>query len=153
MKHSSTDPSLYQRPSILRRLAAIHYDGLLLMAVSIAYGLVYIGLNKLLFGAAEDRATGLAFQLGWLLTLLGFFHYFWTRGGQTTGMRAWRLQLISTRGKTPTPGQCLLRFVLAVPGWLFFVTSFFDREQKMLQDKLSGTELILLANKHSSIAQ
>jgi len=114
------------------------------MAVSIAYGLIYIGIAKLIFGVTTDRATGTAFQLGWLLTLTGFFCYFWMKGSQTTGMRAWRMKIVNTDGNVPTLVQCLTRFVLAPIGWLCFFTALFDTKKQCLHDKLSQTQLILL---------
>lgn len=142
-EHSPHTPSTL-RPSLLRRLAIIVYDLLLLVAVSMAYGLVYIGISKLLFGMSADRATGLLFQLGWLATLFGFFAYFWMRGGQTTGMRAWRVQITDQQGNPPLLTQCAARFVLAVLGWLCFFTAFFDKNKQCLHDNWSGTQLILL---------
>lgn len=134
----------HQYPSLLRRFATINYDLLLLLAVSIGYGLIYIGIAKLIFGVTTDRATGLLFQLGWLFTLIGFFCYFWMKGGQTTGMRAWRIKIGTLEGNAPKLTQCLTRFVFAPLGWLFCFTSFFDPNKQCLHDKLSQTQLILL---------
>lgn len=131
-------------PSLLRRFAIINYDLLLLMAVSIAYGLIYIGISKLVFGVDTDRATGLLFQFGWLFTLVGFYCYFWMRGGQTTGMRAWRVQIKSVDNNKLSLIQCVSRFFLGFIGWLFFFTYFFDAEKTLLHDKWSRTQLILL---------
>ncbi|MFT6389985.1 MAG: putative RDD family membrane protein YckC [Cellvibrionaceae bacterium] len=114
------------------------------MAVSIGYGLIYIGIAKFIFGVTSDRATGASFQLGWLVALVGFFCYFWMKGGQTTGMRAWRIQITNLTGQAPSLTQALLRFVLAPLGWLCFFTSFFDPKKQCLHDKLSQTQLILL---------
>jgi uncharacterized RDD family membrane protein YckC len=132
-------------PSILRRFAIINYDLLLLLAVSMAYGLIYIGISKLVFGIEADRATGIVFQLGWLLSLFGFYAYFWIRGGQTTGMRAWRVQIVNLENKAPSLLQCCVRFILSPLGWLLFITSFFDDKKQCLHDKLSKTQLILLS--------
>ncbi|MGH1484808.1 MAG: RDD family protein [Cellvibrionaceae bacterium] len=132
-------------PSLIRRFVILNYDSLLLMAVSMAYGLVYIGISKLLFNISTDRATGTLFQLGWLLSIFGFYYYFWTRGGQTTGMRAWRVQIISIKGSnTPTIAQCIIRFCLAAVGWALFVSYFFDNEKCMLHDRWSHTRLLIV---------
>lgn len=133
-----------QHPSLIRRFAVINYDLLLLMAVSMAYGIVYIGIAKLLFGMSADRATGLLFQMGWLLTILGFFCYFWKKGGQTTGMRAWRIRITDEKGNDPMLGSLILRFFLAPLGWLLFFTAFFDKRKRCLHDSLSRTQLVLI---------
>ncbi len=139
-----SETSLIQHPSLLRRFAAMNYDCLLLMAVSIAYGLLYTGIAKLLFLMDSDRATGFLFQLGWLLSIVGFFCYFWMKGGQTTGMRAWKMKITTTQGDSPALKQCLLRFFLAPIGWLCFFTAFFNHNQYCLHDQWSQTELRLL---------
>ncbi|MBX2807655.1 MAG: RDD family protein [Cellvibrionaceae bacterium] len=131
-------------PSLLRRIAAIGYDSLLIMAVSMAYGLLYIGLAKLFGGLDSDRPAGLGFQLGWLLTLVGFYCYFWMRGGQTTGMRAWRIQLVHRNGGSPQLIQCVIRLITALFGWTFFITALFDKHQQCLHDKWSKTRLVLI---------
>jgi uncharacterized RDD family membrane protein YckC len=132
-------------PTLLRRFAIINYDSLLLIAVSMAYGLIYIGISKLIFGLETDRATGPLFQVGWLLCFFGFFCYFWMRGGQTTGMRAWRVQIVNIENKSPSFIQCIIRFILAPLGWLLFFTAFFDDKKQCLHDKWSQTQLIMLA--------
>lgn len=130
-------------PSLIKRLAAISYDSLLLIAVCMLYGLVYIGISKLL-GAEEDSASGILFQLGWLASIYGFFCYFWMRGGQTTGMRAWRIKITTPDQTPPTFLQCLLRFTLAPIGWLLFFTLWLDPQQRGLHERWSGTQLMLL---------
>jgi uncharacterized RDD family membrane protein YckC len=42
-----------------------------------------------------------------------FFGWFWTHGGQTLGMRAWKIRLQRTDGKGLGWWQALLRFFLA----------------------------------------
>jgi uncharacterized RDD family membrane protein YckC len=139
-----TNHNTAAQPSLLRRFAVINYDGLLLMAVSIGYGLIYLAIGKLVFHMNVDRPAGIVFQLGWLLSIVGFFCYFWMRGGQTTGMRAWRVQITNGNGNAPTIGQCLLRFILAPLGWLLFFTFWLNPNRQMLHDQWSNTRLILL---------
>lgn len=133
-----------QYPSPLRRFAIVIYDSLLIMAVSIFYGIVYLGLSKLLFNVEADRPSGILFQLGWLLTFVGFYTYFWRKGNQTTGMRAWRVKIQSEDGNTPNITQCLLRLITAPIAWPLFFTAFSNAERQWLHDKLSKTQLILL---------
>ncbi|MFT6791661.1 MAG: putative RDD family membrane protein YckC [Cellvibrionaceae bacterium] len=133
-----------QHPSVIRRFVILSYDFLLLLAVSMAYGLIYIAISKWLFGVEVDRATGLFFQLGWLFSIFSFFCYFWIRGGQTTGMRAWRVKLIGINKLTPGIWQCALRFLFATVGWIFFFTVWSHPDRQMLHDRWSDTRLILL---------
>ena len=114
------------------------------MAVSIGYGLIYLGIAKLVFQADSDRATGLLFQMGWLATILAFFCYFWMKAGQTTGMRAWRLKLTTQQGDLPNLYQCFIRLIVSPFGWLLCFTLFFDKNRQCLHDRLSGTCLRLI---------
>ena len=136
------DEILY--PSPLRRFGVVIYDSLLIMAVSIFYGIVYIAISKLIFSVEADRPSGVLFQIGWLLTFIGFYTYFWKKGGQTTGMRAWRVKIQNKEGNSPSIQQCLLRLVTAPIGWLLFITAFFHPQQQWLHDSLSQTALVLL---------
>ena len=131
-------------PSLLRRLAAIIYDSLLLVPVSMAYGLLYIGIAKFIFQQSGDRADGILFQIGWSVALFAYFAYFWMRGGQTTGMKAWRIKIASTQNSTPTLRACLLRFLVAPVGWLCFFTAFFNRQRLCLHDQFSHTHLLII---------
>lgn len=97
-------PDLILPAPLWRRLAAAVYDGLLLIALwMVTLLLICLPLNSLL-GLPPGNAVNRAL----LLTVaLGFLVWFWTRGGQTLGMRAWRLQV--RRG-----GGALLRMPVAV---------------------------------------
>ena len=80
---------------IWRRLAALVYDGLLYVALLMA-GLV-LATPLVAFWVAKDATTPLhnfaVLQVyGYVIGLL-FFGWSWARGGQTLGMRVWRLQV------------------------------------------------------------
>ena len=47
-----------------------------------------------------------------------FYGWFWLHGGQTLGMRAWRLKLVTDDGRPLTAGDCLRRSVFATPSLL-----------------------------------
>ena len=139
-------------PSLWRRFAAIVYDCLLLFAISMAYGGMCIAFSKMLFPSATDTVHGIFFQLGWTLTLMGFFCYFWRRGGQTLGMRAWRLRLVQQDGSTIiTYRQCLFRCLFATLSLLLlgigYWWSLVDRDRQTLHDRLTGTRTVLLLKK------
>ena len=140
----------YSYPPLWRRFAAMVYDCLLLAAISMAYGGVSITFNKFLFQSVTDTASGPLFQLGWVLILTSFFCYFWRRGGQTLGMRAWRLQLVPKDKLTNVSyRQCLLRCLFAMLSLLLlgigYWWSLIDKNRQTLQDRLTKTEVILLS--------
>lgn len=75
---------------LLRRLGAIFYDSLLVVAVLFALLFVIVPFT----GELGPLATRLAIVP--IVTL--FFCFFWTRRGQTVGMLAWRLRITRSDG-------------------------------------------------------
>ena len=100
-----------------RRLAAIVYDGLLLIGVLVGATALALGLAvALLSGEAVKLHNPLQanpfFQTYLLLVCFFFYGGFWTHGGQTLGMRAWRLRLQRRDGRGIGWWQALLRFLI-----------------------------------------
>ena len=100
-----------------RRLAAIVYDGLLLAAVELAAAALALGLVVAVRGVEAVKAQSplLAhpgFSVYLLLVCFLFYAGFWTHGGQTLGLRAWRLRVQRYDGQALSWGQALLRFGL-----------------------------------------
>ncbi|MDG2525671.1 RDD family protein [Stenotrophomonas sp. HITSZ_GD] len=69
----------------------------------------------------------------------------WRRGGQTLGMRPWRLHLTGARGEVPTWPALWRRYAVGtvslLAGGLGFWWAFVDRERLTWHDRLSGTRL------------
>lgn len=98
---------------LLRRLLALVYDALLLIAVW------FLAMALLLLLGGGRMAAGSPWSSLYLLGVcIAFFGGFWTHGGQTLGMRAWRLQLVQTDGRPVTWPRAVLRVLSAVPAWL-----------------------------------
>ena len=144
---SSAQPAA---PGLLRRLAAIIYDGLLLIALLAIVSLPFvmqvgeqsINSNPLLL---------LVFRLIHLLTMFLFFGWFWTHGGQTLGMRAWRLRAEKIDGTTMDWRASLKRFFAALLSWLGLGLGYLwilvDKDKMAWHDRLSGTRLVLIERK------
>jgi len=92
---------------LFRRIGALTYDALLLMAI-----IVIAGFIALPFTGGEAPSPGNPFYQTYLFVLCYvFFAWFWTRGGQTLGMRAWRLRVQNEDGSAISWSQSLLRFM------------------------------------------
>jgi uncharacterized RDD family membrane protein YckC len=151
--------------SLFRRTAALLYDLLLIAALLL---MLTFALLPLTAGEAILTSThGLLGRLYHALQLLLAFGYFgicWTRGGQTLGMKAWRIRIESADGRPPNWADAIVRFTigatllflaligfwqLRVPGWsladlaalLLLLPApanlawvMFDREGRSLQD-------------------
>ncbi|ROH87886.1 RDD family protein [Stagnimonas aquatica] len=95
-----------------RRLVALAYDGLLYVALLMA-GLV-LAIPFVAFVVADDARTPLhnyvILQAYGFVVGAGFFGWSWTRGGQTLGMRVWRLQVRRLDGARLRWPVAILRF-------------------------------------------
>lgn len=132
-----------------RRLTAMAYDILLLVAIWLcATALLMLLSGGLLADAARPAWLKITEQLFLIATTYGFFIGFWTHGGQTLGMRAWRLQLVTTTGDPVSLAVASWRFVAALPsilaGGLGYLWALIDRERCTWHDRLTGTRVIVL---------
>lgn len=132
------------RSSLFRRLAAAFYDSLLVLAVLMLATLLLLPLT----GGQAINPGNHAYTLYLLAVGFAFFGGFWTHGGQTLGMRAWRLRVVSLDNRPLTWQQALYRYLAAILSWLPLGLGFWwqwlDREGLTLHDRLSGTQLIHL---------
>lgn len=128
-----------------RRLASALYDGLVLIAI---WMVVVMAELFLLEGVAGLPASKPLLRALLLTAAALFFGYSWTRGGQTLGMRAWRLQLRRTDGQSITWPTALARLAFAWLAWLPLglgvLWCAIDPRKRAWHDTLSGTEVVLL---------
>jgi uncharacterized RDD family membrane protein YckC len=135
-------------PGLLRRLGAMAYDALLLLALLMMLSYPYVWLTG---GDKPGLLVKTLYQL-YLFTICFFFYAgFWTHGGQTLGMRAWRLKVVRAEGGVITWMLALKRFVFAWISLLCFGLGFLwillDRDKLTWHDRWSGTRLVLLPKK------
>ena len=132
---------------LIRRLAAAVYDGLLVIGVLMIVTLVLVVATG---GEAIPSGT-LTFQLIVLLVLFLFYGSFWVYGGQTLGMRAWRLRVEMQQGGPLGWQEAGRRFAAALLAWLplglGMVWLVVDRDSLAWHDRLSGTRVVLLPKK------
>lgn len=147
--HNTTQVEL-PRCGLLRRLMAIVYDAMLLAAILLMASLLALPL----LGANPSTLAMLGFRLYLLLIIFAFFTWFWSHGGQTLGMLAWRIRLHNSRPGPITLWQLLLRFLVAIFSWLMlglgFVWSLVDKGKLTWHDHYSMTELLVLPKKKKS---
>ncbi|QSA97997.1 RDD family protein [Methylococcus sp. EFPC2] len=127
---------------LLVRLGAMLYDALLLL------GLYFVATALLLaFRHGEAIRPG---QWAYGLYLLGvgfvFFGWFWTHGGQTLGMRAWKLRLYTVDGGPVGWRQAALRYLCALPSLgllgLGYCWALLDAERHCWHDRASNTRIL-----------
>lgn len=128
-------------PRLWRRLAAIAYDLLIVVALIVIATIATI----LMRGGSAISPGSVWFQLLLLAIWWLYFAGSWVRGGQTVGMRAWRLVLTDVHGAGIGWGRASLRWLAAglsaAALGLGFVWCLVDRERLAWHDRLSGTVL------------
>jgi len=128
---------------LLRRLAAMIYDGLLVLALLFLATLPFIALRG---GEPVEPGDNRAYQLVLALVIFGFFVGFWTRSGRTLGMQSWRLQLLTADGQKPGFGAASLRFFAALLSWapagLGFLWQLWDKDELTWHDRISKTRIV-----------
>lgn len=131
------------RPAgLLRRLAAMVYDTLVVVALEMTATLLVLPLAE---GDAFASGNNL-YRLYVLLIAFTFFGWFWTHGGQTLGMRAWRLRVVAEDGGPIGWTQALLRFVgaalAALPFGVGYLWMYFASDRRTWHDKLSQSYIV-----------
>lgn len=118
---SSTPPGLF------RRLASGFYDALIVFAIwLLATFIAVIPLtHSHTFESFYTQNPGIktAYQIVLLALGYAFFGFFWTRGGQTLGMRTWRLRVVCADGAALGWYPALLRYIAMLIPWLLLLLS------------------------------
>lgn len=150
MSHPAPDTrrAVAAQPAALQwRLFAMVYDLLPLLGIFFATA----AFTLLLRGGTPVQPGSLGAWLELLLMLAAGFGYFglsWRRGGQTLGMRAWRLRVVRADGGVPAWSALVLRYVVAglslAACGLGYLWSLVDGERRTWHDLASGTVTVRL---------
>ncbi len=144
------DISFAKTPNLLRRIGALIYDSVLLLGVlMLAVMLVVVPYGLLTGGSPDENPILLVLMQAYLLAVIcGFYVFFWTHGGQTLGMRAWRFRAIREDGYTLDTRDAMRRFAWAalslLPAGLGLLWCLIDRDGLAWHDRRSGTRLVML---------
>ena len=138
-------PALSAAPpaSFWRRLGAMVYDSLAIIGLWFLVGGIAVGLHH---GEALPAAD-FAFQALLLFTTYAYFAFCWRRGGQTLGMKTWRIRVVSdAEGGVLRWGQTLVRFGAGLLAWLpagfGHWSALFHPQGLAWSDRASGTRLV-----------
>lgn len=165
----TTNEEGFPRAGFFRRFAAIIYDALVATAVWMLASIVittiltvllengvlpkngYEHVNELIQDSVLYKSVIQAWTIAWVI---GFFLWFWKNGGQTLGMRAWRLKIFNLKDEVGISyGRLFLRLITALGGLgtLFVLLDY--KNKQSLQDRIANTEVLFLskeANDHKS---
>lgn len=128
------------------RLLALTYDCLPMIPLVMIISAAFLWLNG---GKTVEQSPGLgALELLVMWLLAGaYFVLSWRRGGQTVGMRPWRLMVLAADGKPASWGKLCLRYLVAwlTPG-VCLLWTLLDAERRGLHDLAANTMFVRLGS-------
>jgi len=93
---------------VWRQITAMFYDGLLITAM------LFIATAILLPFTQGEAIQSRAYPLYLVFLIFLFYSWFWHKAGQTLGMKAWKIRIITDDGYNPGWQTSFLRLVFAV---------------------------------------
>ncbi|OUS67740.1 hypothetical protein B5G52_21385 [Pseudoalteromonas sp. A601] len=152
----------FPRAGFWRRFASLIYDSLVVISLSMLTAILYFAAIQSLIALGfipqtEDPAaliqdSPLLYGMRSALFIgvnIVFFAYFWTKSGQTIGMRAWRLKVQTRDGNLITWPQAIIRSVAALLGLGNLVVLVDFKNKRALQDYISKTDVVALTKEEN----
>ncbi len=135
------DIELPRPAGLLRRLGAIFYDTLIVVALRMmTLTLLVIVMNDVVVGPAVQSLL--------FVELFAYFTYFWVWRGQTIGMLAWDLRVENDDATPLRLNQALLRFVGALLSFatlgVGYLWMYIDPDRRTWPDMLSRSHVTYL---------
>ncbi len=135
-----------QAPGFFRHMAAMAYDSILLLALLFLATALALPFNN---GEAFSSSQFI-FPVYIFLVSFCYFGWFWTHGGQTLGMKTWKLKLLTQEHQNLSWPLAFKRFLLATLSLfcigLGFLWKFIDKKHYTWHDRLSKTVLFYQTN-------
>jgi uncharacterized RDD family membrane protein YckC len=133
------------------RLLALLYDFFPVLALWMVASALFTAGHTFLGHHATRENIAPYSALQWLLWLVCWLlsgvyaTASWRRGGQTLGMRPWRLQVLASHGGKPSWRALWVRYAVGtlslLLGGLGFWWAWFDSEKLTWHDRISNTRL------------
>jgi len=171
MKQAASAQPRLPSAGIGRRIAAMVYEALIVVAIGFLAGLAFVLTHAAIAGDPRVRLEGtarIALQVYLLIVVGAYFVLFWKRG-HTLPMKTWRLRLVAADGGPVGTRAALARFAVAaislipalvgalelrqsphslvawlalVPGALAVSWCLWDADRQSVYDRLAGTRLV-----------
>ena len=134
-----------QPAGFLKRVLALVYDSLLIGAIVLVLSLLLVFVN----GGYPESGSFVSFIQFFILIFAGpiFYSYFWIANkGQTTGMQAWKIQLVTIDETELNIKKTLLRCLISTISFACFGMGYlwilYDKDNLSWSDILTKTKVI-----------
>tara|TARA_Y100000590_G_scaffold12703_1_gene15423 strand:- start:309 stop:728 length:420 start_codon:yes stop_codon:yes gene_type:complete len=134
-----------QSASFLKRILALVYDSLLIAAIVLVLSLLLVLVN----GGYSESGSFVSFIQFFILVFTGpiFYSYFWiVNKGQTTGMQAWRIKLVTTDETELNINKTMLRCLISTISFaclgLGYLWILYHKDDLSWSDILTKTKVI-----------
>ena len=134
-----------QPAGFLKRVLALVYDSLLIGAIVLVLSLLLVFVN----GGYPESGSFVSFIQFFILIFAGpiFYSYFWIANkGQTTGMQAWKIQLVTIDETELNIKKSMLRCLISTISFACFGMGYlwilYDKDNLSWSDILTKTKII-----------
>ena len=134
-----------QPAGFLKRILALVYDSLLIAAIVLVLSLLLVFIN----GGYPESGSFLSFIQFFILVVTGpiFYSYFWiVNKGQTTGMQAWKIKLVTMDETELNIKKTMLRCLISTISFAFiglgYLWILYDKDNLSWSDILTKTKVI-----------
>ena len=134
-----------QPAGFLKRVLALVYDSLLIGAIVLVLSLLLVFVN----GGYPESGSFVSFIQFFILIFAGpiFYSYFWIANkGQTTGMQAWKIQLVTVDETELNIKKTMLRCLISTISFACFGMGYlwvlYDKDNLSWSDILTKTKVI-----------
>ena len=134
-----------QPAGFLKRVLALVYDSLLIGAIVLVLSLRLVFVN----GGYPESGSFVSFIQFFILIFAGpiFYSYFWIANkGQTTGMQAWKIQLVTIDETELNIKKSMLRCLISTISFACFGMGYlwilYDKDNLSWSDILTKTKII-----------
>ena len=134
-----------QPAGFLKRILALVYDSLLIAAIVLVLSLLLVLVN----GGYSESGSFVSFIQFFILVFTGpiFYSYFWiVNKGQTTGMQAWKIKLVTTDETELNINKTMLRCLISTISFaclgLGYLWILYHKDDLSWSDILTKTKVI-----------
>ena len=134
-----------QPAGFLKRILALVYDSLLIGAIVLVLSLLLVFVN----GGYPESGSFVSFIQFFILIFAGpiFYSYFWIANkGQTTGMQAWKIQLVTIDETELNIKKTMLRCLISTISFACFGMGYlwilYDKDNLSWSDILTKPKVI-----------